>query len=196
MSVGIPIHCFRRFTTGTSVLVGRGLVCQLTSSNILCVKKYTLSTNRGKGGGGGGIYQLFGNEVTNGAFPWPQTILKQLKEWNVIVSCDQLGGTLRAAPTLFNRGEGFFFGGGSLEILVWECASGTSEPLVYTRPISAEFCYPLLELTPKHPPYPRVTIFQKIQRASLSSLLDWIACKFKSPISFVWLLIPGFPNVD
>ena len=47
MSVGIPIHCFKRFTTGTFVLVGRGLVCQLTSSNILCVKKYTLNTNRG-----------------------------------------------------------------------------------------------------------------------------------------------------
>ena len=29
-----------------------------------------------------------------------QTILKQLKEWNVIVSCDQLGETFRAAPTL------------------------------------------------------------------------------------------------
>ena len=36
-------------------------------------------------------------EVTNGAFPWPQTILKQLEEWQVIVSCDQLGETLRAA---------------------------------------------------------------------------------------------------
>jgi len=36
-------------------------------------------------------------EVTNGTFPWPQTILKQLKEWHVIVSCDQLGETLQAA---------------------------------------------------------------------------------------------------
>ena len=28
------------------------------------------------------------------------TILKQLKAWHVIVSCDQLGETFRAAPTL------------------------------------------------------------------------------------------------
>ena len=28
-------------------------------------------------------------EVTNGAFPWPQTILKQWEELHVIVSCDQ-----------------------------------------------------------------------------------------------------------
>ena len=27
----------------------------------------------------------------------PQTILKKLEEWHVIVSCDQLGETLRAA---------------------------------------------------------------------------------------------------
>ena len=38
-------------------------------------------------------------EVTNGAFPRPQTILKQLEEWHVILSRDQLGETLRAAPT-------------------------------------------------------------------------------------------------
>ena len=37
---------------------------------------------------------------TNGAFPWPQTILKQLEEWHVFVSCDQSGETLRAASTL------------------------------------------------------------------------------------------------
>ena len=35
-----------------------------------------------------------------GVFHWPQTILKQLQEWHVIVSCDQLGETLRAVPTL------------------------------------------------------------------------------------------------
>ena len=47
------------------------------------------------------MYQLVGREVTNGAFPWPQTILlKQLEEWHVIASCDQLGETLRAAPIL------------------------------------------------------------------------------------------------
>ena len=44
--------------------------------------------------------QLLGREVTDGAFPWPQTILKQLEEWHVNVSLDQLGETFRAAPTL------------------------------------------------------------------------------------------------
>ena len=34
-----------------------------------------------------------------GAQPWLQTILKQLKEWNVIVFCDQSGETLQVAPT-------------------------------------------------------------------------------------------------
>ena len=33
--------------------------------------------------------QLLGREVTNSAFSWPQTTLKQLEEWHVIVSCDQ-----------------------------------------------------------------------------------------------------------
>ena len=42
-------------------------------------------------------------KVTNGAFPWPQTILKQLEEWHVIVSRDQLGETLQAAPTLLYK---------------------------------------------------------------------------------------------
>ena len=32
----------------------------------------------------------------NGAQPWLQTILKQLKEWHVIVFCDQSGETLQA----------------------------------------------------------------------------------------------------
>ena len=32
-------------------------------------------------------------------WPWSQTILKQFEEWDVIVSCDQLGETFRAAPT-------------------------------------------------------------------------------------------------
>ena len=37
---------------------------------------------------------------SHGTFPWPKTILKQLEEWHVIVSCDQLAETLRATPTL------------------------------------------------------------------------------------------------
>ena len=36
------------------------------------------------------------------------TILKQLKEWHVIVSCNQLGETLQAAPTLPSGNAGFF----------------------------------------------------------------------------------------
>ena len=39
-------------------------------------------------------------------------------------------------------GEGW---GVTLGISGWGCASGTLEPLVYTRANSAEFCYPILE---------------------------------------------------
>ena len=52
---------------------------------------------------------LLGREVTNGAFPWPQTILKQLEEWHVIVFCDQLGVTLWAAPTLWYTTQNWWF---------------------------------------------------------------------------------------
>ena len=38
--------------------------------------------------------------VTPMVRPWPRTILKQLEEWDVIVSCDQFGETFRVAPTL------------------------------------------------------------------------------------------------
>ena len=47
------------------------------------------------------------------------------------------------------RGGG---GGGTLGISGWGCVAGTLEPLTYTRASSAEFCYPILELTPKIPP--------------------------------------------
>ena len=36
-------------------------------------------------------------------------------------------------------------GGGTLGISGWGCATGTLEPLAYTRASSAEFCYPILE---------------------------------------------------
>ena len=42
--------------------------------------------------------------------------------------------------------------GGTLRISGWGCAAGTLEPLTYTRASSAEFCYPILELTPQIPP--------------------------------------------
>ena len=38
-------------------------------------------------------------------------------------------------------GGGRFAGGG--------CAAGAQDPLAYTRASSAEFCYPLLDLTPQ-----------------------------------------------
>ena len=38
-------------------------------------------------------------------------------------------------------------GGGTLGISGWGFAAGTLEPLTYTRASSAEFCYPILELT-------------------------------------------------
>ena len=62
---------------------------------------------------------------------------------------------------------------------------------------SAEFCYPIrLDLTPKLPPYSRVAIFQKLWRSMLSVLLNWVAGKFKLPISYFWVLTPGIPNLD
>ena len=36
-------------------------------------------------------------------------------------------------------------GGGTLGICGWGCATGTLEPLTYTRASSVEFCYPILE---------------------------------------------------
>ena len=46
--------------------------------------------------------------------------------------------------------------GGTLRIFVWGCAAWTLEALAYTRASSAEFCYPILDLTPQIRPYPRV----------------------------------------
>ena len=42
-------------------------------------------------------------------------------------------------------------GGGTLGISGWGCAAGTLESLTYTRASSAEFYYPILELTPQIP---------------------------------------------
>ena len=39
-------------------------------------------------------------------------------------------------------------GGATLGISGWGCATGTLEPLTYTRASSAKFCSPLLEETP------------------------------------------------
>ena len=40
-------------------------------------------------------------------------------------------------------------GGGNLGIFGWGCATGTLEPLAYTRASSSEFCYPILDYTPQ-----------------------------------------------
>ena len=42
--------------------------------------------------------------------------------------------------------------GDTLRISEWGCAAGTLEPLTYTTASSAEFCYPIQELTPQIPP--------------------------------------------
>ena len=42
------------------------------------------------------------------------------------------------------RKEGKRPGWGTLGISGWGCASGTLEPLTYTRASSAKFCYPIL----------------------------------------------------
>ena len=52
----------------------------------------------------------------------------------------------------FVKATYFLPGGGTFGISGWECATGTLEPLAYTRASSAKFCYPLLELTPQITP--------------------------------------------
>ena len=42
-------------------------------------------------------------------------------------------------------GEATAPGRGTLEISGWGCATGTLEPLTYTRASWAEFCHPILE---------------------------------------------------
>ena len=66
--------------------------------------------------------------------------------------------------------EGFQYGGGgyTLGIFGWECAAGILEPLANTRARSKDFCYPILDLTPKipppPPPHPTVAVFQKLHQ--------------------------------
>ena len=50
------------------------------------------------------------------------------------------------------------------------CAAGTLDPSAYARASSAEACYPILDLTPKIPPNPKVTISQKVLRLAVSLL--------------------------
>ena len=53
--------------------------------------------------------------------------------------------------------------GGTLEMFGWGCAAGTLGPLAYTRARSSEFCYPILDLSPKIPPIP-VKLFSRNYR--------------------------------
>ena len=43
-------------------------------------------------------------------------------------------------------------GWGTLGMFGWGCATGTLEPLAYTRASSSKFCYPILDYTPQIPP--------------------------------------------
>ena len=54
--------------------------------------------------------------------------------------------------TVCETKRALFRGGGALGISAWGCAAGTLEPLTNTRASSAEFCYPILELTPQITP--------------------------------------------
>ena len=72
---------------------------------------------------------------------------------------------------------------GTLGISGWGCAARiprTLEPLAYTRVSSAEFCYPMLRLTPQTPPpppYPRVAVLQK----PLRSQAQWKMIPYSRP---------------
>ena len=83
-------------------------------------------------------------------------------------------------------------GGGTLGLFGWRCAAGTLEPLAYTRASSSEFCYPILDLTPQIPPYPRVAVFQKQLRSLAQSSQNKIHLIFL----YSWVAIPGFPSLD
>ena len=56
-------------------------------------------------------------------------------------------------------------GEGTLGICGWRCATGTLEPLAYTRASSTEFWYPYLEPELPKYPNPRVAVFQKLPRS-------------------------------
>ena len=76
------------------------------------------------------------------------------------------------------------------------CRWDTSEPLAYTRARSSEFCYPILDLTPKipPPPHPRVAVFQKLLRSQTQSSQN------KTDLIFFMFLSGnsryGFPSLD
>ena len=53
------------------------------------------------------------------------------------------GSAMRGWEVVFSGGPGG--GGGTLGISGGGCAAGAPKPLTYTRPSSAEFCYPILE---------------------------------------------------
>ena len=57
--------------------------------------------------------------------------------------------------------------GGTLDIFMGGCAAGTLDSSAYTRASSAEA--PILDQTPKIPPYPKVTISQKLLRLTILS---------------------------
>ena len=97
------------------------------------------------------MWQLLGREVTNGMFPWPQTIITQLKEWHVIVSCNQLGETLRAAPTLPRPFLFFLVKRSFLPVIptIWEPGTGYYIPDWFNQSLvlsSALYCLIKTEL--------------------------------------------------
>ena len=54
-------------------------------------------------------------------------------------------GKLFLFPSLKHLGDRGGGEGSTLEISGWGCATGTLEPLAYTRTSLAEFCYPTLD---------------------------------------------------
>ena len=58
-------------------------------------------------------------------------------------------GTMRNKPEITSQADKSPGEGGTLGIFGWGCAAGTLELLAYTRASSAQFCYPILDLTPQ-----------------------------------------------
>ena len=72
-------------------------------------------------------------------------------------------------------------GEGTLGISGWGCATGTLEPLAYTRASSAEFCYPIL-VKSKLSKFPHLsTLEADLHKFKLADLIFYICFRVAAP---------------